>query len=110
MKTVSDLEEIKNHILHIFPDAIRGSIAKPNFSSRFHRGRKVLHLCYFVASDTIGGKIIQAKGDLFYLIEWDSNNGVEYIFAESDETVFIKRILAMFEGKKYNITKMVGEK
>lgn len=95
MKTVEDIEEIREELKEIFPDAIRGSVAKSNW----YCGRKQLHLSYWIGSDTVGGYIVQAKGNLFYFIEWDTNNGVEYKFAESDKEIMINRIRKMFNNR-----------
>ncbi len=100
---VNDVEEIKSELLDIFPDAVRGSVAK----SRWGNGRKLLHLCYFFGADTAGGYMIKAKGQLLYFIEWDTNVGCEYIFAESDIEVMVKRVREMFKGRTLNINRPV---
>lgn len=105
MTTVDDIEDIKDRLKKIFPDAVRGSVAK----SHWGRGRKELHLCYFIASDTVGGYIIEAKGDLFYFIDWDSNMGRVCKFAESSIYDMVKRVKKMFKGQKHKIQKVVGE-
>lgn len=103
MNTVDDIEEIKDSLKNIFPDAIRGSVAK----SHWGKGRKQLHLCYFIGSDTVGGYIIEAKGELFYFIDWDSNMGHVCKFAESSIYDMVKRVKKMFKGKKFKIAKTV---
>ena len=96
---VSDIEEIKHQLLDIFPDAIRGSVAK----SKWGNGRRLLHLSYFFGGDTAGGYAIQGKGNLYYFIEWDTNEGSVYIFAENDIDVMIDRVKKMFCGQVFNI-------
>ena len=96
---VSDIEEIKHQLLDIFPDAIRGSVAK----SKWGNGRRLLHLSYFFGGDTAGGYAIQGKGNLYYFIEWDTNEGSVYIFAENDIDVMIGRVKKMFCGQVLNI-------
>lgn len=103
MKTVADLEEIAEELSSMFPDAVRGSVAK----SRFGRGRKTLHLSYWIGSDTVGGLIIQAKGDLLYFIEWDTNTGWEYIFAESRNSKMVARMVGRFYGQEHYFDRTV---
>ena len=103
MITVSDIEEIREELLDVFPDAIRGSVAK----SYWGAGRKTLHLSYWTSSDTVGGFIIKGSGDLVYFIEWDSNSGHEYQFAESDTYKMVNRVRAMFAGQVVKIIRMV---
>ena len=100
---VKDIEEIKLELSNIFPDAIRGSVAKSNWV----RGRKFLHLSYYFGGDTAGGYAIQGKGDLFYFIEWDTDQGFEYMFAERDIDVMIVRVINMFGGQVLNINRRV---
>jgi hypothetical protein len=100
---VKDMEEIKLELSNIFPDAIRGSVAKSNWG----RGRKLLHLSYYFGGDTAGGYAIQGKGDLFYFIEWDTNQGFEYMFAERDIDLMIIRVINMFGGQVLNINRRV---
>lgn len=104
MKTVADLEEIKSKLSSIFPNAVRGSVSK----SRWGKGRKVLHLCYFIGSDTVGGLIIQAKGDLLYFIDWDTNKGHEYMFAESDNNDMVSRVIGMYRNEVHTIERTVN--
>jgi hypothetical protein len=92
---VSDIEDLKNELLSIFPDAIRGSVAK----SHWGNGRKWLHLSYYFGGDTAGGYAIQGKGNLFYFIEWDTNEGYAYSFAESDIDAMVARVKQMFHGQ-----------
>ena len=106
MKTVSDIESIKDQLISVFPDAVRGSVSKSNWG----KGRKMLHLHYWIGSDTVGGYIIQAKGDLFYFIEWDTNSGNNYLFAESEIVDMVNRVTAMFDNKIYRIERIVGQK
>ena len=101
---VSDIEELKNELLSIFPDAIRGSVAK----SHWGNGRKLLHLSYYFGGDTAGGYAIQGKGNLFYFIEWDTNEGFVSIFAESDINAMIDRVKKMFHGQVLVINRPVN--
>ena len=103
MKTVDDIEEIREELKNIFPDAIRGSKAK----TRYGKGRKMLHLCYWIGSDTVGGYMIQARKGLFYFIEWDTNSGYEYKFAESEIDKMVIRVMSMFYGEVYKIERTV---
>ena len=103
MFRVEDLEKIKTSLLDIFPDAIRGSVAKSHWGD----GRKQLHLSYWVAPDTVGGLIVQATGNLLYFIEWDSNSGHTKLFAESDIDVFIARVRSNYDSQTHTITQMV---
>jgi hypothetical protein len=105
MVTVRDLENIRESLLDIFPDAVRGSVAK----TRWGDGRKQLHLSYWVAADTVGGLIVQATGNLLYFVEWDTNSGYTKLFAESDIDVFIERVKSNHGAGKHTITRMVGE-
>jgi hypothetical protein len=100
---VKDMEEIKLELSNIFPDAVRGSVA----GSHWGRGRKLLHLSYYFGGDTAGGYAIQGKGDLFYFIEWDTNQGFEYMFAERDIDLMIIRVINMFGGQVLNINRRV---
>ena len=50
-----------------------------------------------------GGYAIQGKGNLYYFIEWDTNEGSVYIFAENDIDVMIDRVKKMFCGQVFNI-------
>lgn len=104
MYYVRDIEQIREELSDIFPDAVRGSVAK----SHWGKGRKLLHLSYCFGGDTAGGYMIQGKGDLFYFIDWDTNKGWEYLFAESDIIVMTQRVRKMFDGYTLNIDKVVG--
>lgn len=104
MISVSDMEYIRDNILDIFPNAVRGSVAK----SLWGRGRKVLHLSYYICSDTVGGLKAIGKGDLIYFVEWDTNEGHIPKFAESDVDTFIKRVRENHAGKVQNIEKVVS--
>lgn len=103
MFKVEDLEKIKNELVDIFPDAVRGSVAKSHWGD----GRKQLHLSYWVASDTVGGLIVQAVGNLLYFVEWDTNSGYIKLFAESDIDVFVARVREKYSPQKHTITQMV---
>ena len=103
MKTVSDLEYIRGELIDIFPDAVRGSVAK----SRWGNGRKTLHLAYFIGADTVSGYMIIARGQLFYFVDWDTNSEMSYEFAESDNELMISRIRTLFEGKILKIDRCV---
>ena len=102
---VSDLEDVIDEIIDIFPDATRQSKRK----SRHGKHPRVITLYYWVASDTVGGAMISTKWDMYCYIIWDSNSGCEYVFAESDQALFIKRIKKAYKGRKNYIQKMVGE-
>ena len=91
IKTVADLEELREGLLQLYPDAVRGSVAK----SKWGNGRKQLHLSYWIASDTVGGEIIEAKGELFYYYEWDTNEGRSYKFAESEIETMVARVMSL---------------
>ena len=104
--TVHDVELLREKLLDIFPDAIRGSVAK----SYWGNGRKELHLQYWVTGDSVGGLIAHAVGDLIYLVEWDSgsSDSRKRLFAESDLTVFAERVRKEYGNEIHTITKMVG--
>lgn len=104
MFKVEDLEQIRSSLSDIFPDAVRGSVAKSHWGD----GRKQLHLSYWVASDTVGGLIVQAIGDLLYFVEWDTNSGYTKLFAESDADVFVTRVREKYGAEKHTITQMVN--
>lgn len=104
MKTISDLEDIKDKLNLIFPDAIRGSVGKCRWDGR----QKVLHLSYFIGSDTVGGYKVLAKGNLLYFIEWDTNCGDVELFAESDSCVFVSRLINRFYDDVYTIDRCVN--
>lgn len=106
IKTVSQIDDIRQALKHIFPDAVRGSVCKSKWGSK----SKQLHLAYWVASDTVGGLIIEAQGDMFYFYNWDSNTGRNNMFAESEMMDMINRIKSMYDKRVLYITKMVGEK
>ena len=99
IKLVSDLDEIAVELKAIFPNAIRGSVAKSSWGG----GRKTLHLSYGFSSDTAFGYIIQAKGSLLYFVEWDTNRGWDYKFAESENSKMVSRIVDMFYGELHRI-------
>lgn len=94
-KTVSEIECLRKDVLHLFPDAIRGSVAKTHWDKR----RKVLHLTYWFHADTAGGTKVLAKGPLFYFIKWDTNFGDMPLFADSDYDMFARRLLGMKGGQ-----------
>jgi hypothetical protein len=104
MITVSDIEEVKDQLIDIFPDAVRGSVAK----SLWGNGRRQLHLYYSIQCDTVGGYIIEAKGDLYYFIDWDTNHGYEYKFAESSIKDLVLRVRSMFYDQVYRFDRVVG--
>jgi hypothetical protein len=101
---VSAIEELKTSLSEIFPDAIRGSVAK----SHWGKGQRLLHLSYFFSSDTAGGYAIHGKRNLFYFIEWDTNDGSVCLFAESGLDVMVERVKNMFKGQVFNIHKPVN--
>ena len=100
---VSEIEDLRIELLDIFPDAIRGSKSK----SRWGDGVRQLHLSFSIMSDTVGGYLVEAKGDLWYFVEWDSNYGYEYLFAERYVQDLIERIREMFNGETLNIERTV---
>ena len=104
MVSVSDIEEVRERLRDIFPDAVRGSVIK----SRWGSGRKLLHLSYDFGADTASGYMILGKGELFYFIDWDTNNGQEYLFAESDIEALISRVRKIFSGNVLCISKPVN--
>ena len=95
LKTVADLQEVQAELLHIFPDSIRASEAK----STWFKGRKVLVLTCSFHVDTVYAYIVHAKGNLLYFVDYDSNNGMVYQFAELHIDDFIKRMLVKFYGE-----------
>lgn len=103
MITISDIEIIREELLDIFPDAIRGSVSKSNWG----KGKRELHLAYFIYSDTVGGyKIIPSLG-IYTFISWDTNIGVEWMFAHHDRDEFIEWIRDKFKGEKLKIDRTV---
>jgi len=71
--TVEDARMLLFKVKSIFPDA---NIGKNNW----HNGKKVIHLIYWIGSDTVGGTKIILRGKKAFLIEWDSNNSDEILF------------------------------
>lgn len=106
IKTVYDIEEIKEELKHIFPDAVRGSVCKSKWGSK----RKQLHLAYWIASDTAGGLIIEAIGSLFYFYQWDTNHGKNIMFAESNRNDMINRIKSIYDKRVLYIDRTVNFK
>jgi len=104
MITVSDLEEVREELLEIFPDAVRGSVCK----SHWGKGRKVLHLMYGFSADTAFGYKLVAKGSLYYFTPWDTNYGDEAEWAESDILNCVNRIKDQFKGQKCSIDRPVN--
>lgn len=104
LKTVYDIEEIKEQIKHIFPDAVRGSVCKSRWGSK----RKQLHLTYWIASDTVGGLIIESIGGLFYFYNWNTNGGKNIMFAESDRDDMINRVKSMYDKQVLCIDRTVS--
>jgi len=98
LKTVADLQEIQAELLHIFPSSIRASEAD---SMWFGKGRKRLVLTCSFCTDTVYAYIVQIKGSMIYFVDYDSNNGYVYQFAESSVEDFIKRMLVKFYGQLY---------
>jgi hypothetical protein len=103
MITVSDIEYIRRKLLDIFPDAVRGSVAK----SKWGNGRRQLHLAYFIGSDTVGGYMVEPMGNLYYFNDWDTNTGRNFLFAESDIDAFVDRIRREYGGQQYIIDRCV---
>lgn len=104
MITVSDIEHIKGELLDIFPEAIRGSVSK----SKWGKGRKMLHLAYFILSDSVAGYLVHGRGGLYYFHEWSTGGGDEYVFAESDIDKFIERIRQEYGAKGHGIDRCVN--
>jgi len=96
LKTVSDIREIQSELIHIFPDSIRASESKSNW---FGNKRKKLILTASLCTDTVYAYIVIAKGGMLYFIDYDSNDGYVYKFAESNVDDFIKRMIIMFYGQ-----------
>ena len=94
--TVADLQEVQAELLHIFPNSIRASEADSNW---FGKGYKTLILTANLCTDTVYAYIIQAKGGMIYFIDYDSNDGYTYEFAESNVDDFIKRMIVKFYGE-----------
>lgn len=92
--TVADLQEVQAELLHIFPNSIRASEAK----SMWFKGRKVLILTCTFVTDTVYAYVVHAKGGMIYFIDFDSNSGNDYQFAESSVDDFVKRMLVKFYG------------
>ena len=95
-KTVADIQEVQAELLHIFPKSIRASESDSNW---FGNGYKTLVLTASLCTDTVYAYIVQAKGDMIYFIDYDSNDGYVYKFAESSVDEFIKRMLVRFYGE-----------
>jgi hypothetical protein len=76
--------------------------------SYWGKGIRTLHLDYWTASDTVGGTKIIGRDDLFYFIEWDTNSGDEYKFAESDIDEMVARVRRISKGDVRHITRMVN--
>ena len=93
--TVADLQEVQSELLHIFPDSIRASEAK----SMWFKGRKMLVLTCSFHTDTVYAYMVHAKGGLLYFIDYDSNSGNVYKFAESSVDCFVKRMIVKFYGE-----------
>lgn len=96
--TVKDLEEVQSELLHIFPESIRASKAK---SSWFGKGRKKIILTCSFHTDTVYAYIVHAKGNMLYFIDYDSNSGYVYQFAENNVDAFVKRMIVKFYGELY---------
>jgi len=96
LKTVSDIKEIQAELLHIFPSSIRASEAD---SMWFGNGVKTLVLASTFVTDTVYADIVKIKGSMIYYIDYDSNSGYMYEFAESSVDEFIKRMIVKFYGK-----------
>ena len=103
MITVSDLEEVRDELLEIFPDAVRGSVC----NSHWGRGRKCLHLMYGFSADTAFGYKLVARGNLYYFTSWDTNYGDDVEWAESEFKILVSRIKEQFKGQQYKIDRPV---
>lgn len=104
MITIYDIECIREELLDIFPDAVRGSVAE----SRWGNGKRELHLAFFIMSDTVGGYKVLPKGNLYQFISWDTNAGIEWMYCHQDRFVFIDWIKSFFHGEKMGIDKTVS--
>lgn len=99
MITISDIESVREELIDIFPDAVRGSVAMSNWGN----GKRELHLAYFIMSDTVGGYKVVPDGNLYKFYEWDTNTGIEWAYSHHDQYEFIRWIKKEFEGKKFGI-------
>lgn len=101
--TVADIEYIREELLDIFPDAVRGSVSK----SRWGNGKRELHLSYFIQSDTVGGYKLLPDGNLYQLIAWDTNCGIEWKYCCQDRFEFIAWVRGYFDDQRYGIERTV---
>lgn len=101
LTTVSLIKSVREDLLDMFPDAIRGSEAKSRWG---WRGRKHLHLAYFIGPDHVGGYVVVGKGNLLYFYEWDTSGPTFARFAESDPVKFINRVRAEIRPAKIDRT------
>lgn len=101
--TIADIESVRRELLGIFPDAIRGSEAK----SRWGDGKRDLHLAYFIESDTVSGYKIVPCGNLYQLISWDTNIGIEWTYSHHDQFYFLCWVKNYFKGETFGISRTV---
>jgi hypothetical protein len=105
LTTVDLIKSIRLDLLDMFPDAVRGSVVKSRWG---WRGRKHLHLAYFIGADCVGGYVIVGKGNLLYFHEWDTSGPTCARFAESDPVKFVNRVRSEIRPAK--IDRIVGER
>lgn len=103
MITISDIEYIRGELIEIFPNAVRGSVANSNWGN----GKRELHLSFFILSDTVGGYKILPKGNLYRLISWDTNIGIEWMYCHHDLHEFVEWIKDRFYGQRIGIDQTV---
>ena len=96
--TVADLQEVQAELLHIFPKSIRASEAESMWFGKSIR--KLILTCSF-HTDTVYAYIVHAKGGMLYFIDYDSNSGYVYQFAENSVDEFVKRMIVKFYGELY---------
>ena len=71
--TVEDARILIFKVKSIFPCAT-------NEKNRWHNGKKVIHLTYWVGSDTVGGLKVILRGCRAFLIDWDTNSQDQILF------------------------------
>ncbi len=103
MIKIQDIEYIREDLAEIFPDAIRGSVAK----SRWGSGKRELHLAYFIYSDTVGGYKVDAHHGMYRFISWDTNQGIEWMYCHHDRHEFTAWVYEQFKCRKYQVERTV---
>lgn len=71
--TVEDARMFIFQAKSIFPCAT-------NEKNRWHNGKKIIHLTYWVGSDTVGGLKVILRGRSALLIDWDTNSEDQVLF------------------------------